>query len=59
MKGLIEEGKEFLDEGMENEVLDAGLIGAATARRALRNSGLWDCAHDGRNSGSQKGRQVA
>lgn len=29
MKGLIEEGKELLDEGMENEVLDAGLIGAA------------------------------
>ena len=29
MKGLIEEGQELLDEGMENEVLDAGLIGAA------------------------------
>jgi ferritin-like metal-binding protein YciE len=29
MKGLIEEGKELLDEGMEDEVLDAGLIGAA------------------------------
>lgn len=29
MKGLIEEGSELLGEGMENEVLDAGLIGAA------------------------------
>ena len=29
MKGLIEEGQELLKEGMESEVLDAGLIGAA------------------------------
>lgn len=29
MKGLIEEGQELVKEGMESEVLDAGLIGAA------------------------------
>jgi ferritin-like metal-binding protein YciE len=29
MEGLIEEGKELLSEGLEDEALDAGLIGAA------------------------------
>jgi len=29
MKGLIEEGQELVKEGMESEVLDAGIIGAA------------------------------
>ena|SRR5579884_843588 len=29
MKGLIAEGQELVKEGMEDEVLDAGLIGAA------------------------------
>jgi ferritin-like metal-binding protein YciE len=29
MEGLIEEGKELLDEDFEDDVLDAGLIGAA------------------------------
>jgi ferritin-like metal-binding protein YciE len=29
MKGLIEEGQELVKEGMEPELLDAGLIGAA------------------------------
>jgi len=29
MKGLIEESQELVKEGMESEVLDAGLIGAA------------------------------
>lgn len=29
MKGLIEEGQELVKEGLESEVLDAGIIGAA------------------------------
>jgi ferritin-like metal-binding protein YciE len=29
MEGLIEEGKEVIEEGFEEDVLDAGLIGAA------------------------------
>jgi ferritin-like metal-binding protein YciE len=29
MKGLIEEGQEMIKQGMESEVLDAGIIGAA------------------------------
>ena len=40
MEGLVEEGKEVLNDGGKGAVIDAALIGGA-ASRALRNGSLW------------------